>query len=324
MSKRAAILLVFVMSSGLNARQTMALIPIESEDSQVIEPLDYINPAIRVRLTGPNAFDAIESAKLQAALNKDGRQDKGSSRTCTDVSCALRIVKSIPADLVLTGRIGQSETHLTLRLFLYEVKTGHLLFADERSFKTDSIESIDAAVKDLTDRLTFRVTGVKTNSPHLTIPETNPYAIVGWGLLYPGLGHWKAGHREAALGYGTIFTLALYNAAWRTTNMKNKATRDRDGEIQNLLLSATIAGQQFPQSAQGRVIALHATLLNERYQHYRREVTGARKRVRFAYSLAAAAYLWSLADLVDYRINLFTGPEQNAGGQLGVSLTYRF
>lgn len=322
--KRVAILVAFSVSTSLHARQTLALLPIESEDGKAVEQLDYINPAIRVEFTLHNAFDTVESAKVKTALDKDGRQGKGDSQSCSDVSCILQVGKSIPADLVLTGRIRESDTHLTLRLFLYEVNTGQLLFADERRFEIGSLEKIDTAVKDLIDRLTLRVTGVKVNSPHIVIAETNPYASLGWGLLYPGLGHWKAGDRERALGYGTIFTLALYNAAWRTTHMKYKATRDRDAELETLLLSSTIARLHFPQSAQGRVIALHALLLNERYQHHRREVTGAKKRVRFAYSLAAAAYLWSLADLVDYRLNFFAGPDQNAAGQMGLSLTYRF
>lgn len=284
--------------------------------------LAYLYDTIRIRLSRSNAFSLLEMTRQSNADRGETepltRQEEASD--CTEAKCALYLGRRQAADFVLLMRV-LNKPQQSVLVFLYRIESGQLIYADETAFPIEGSEAGAKQFKSAVDVLIERSQSISRNSAQISEDPEEKYSILYRGLLYPGLGHFKIRENRIGLLYSSLFTLTLYNAAIRTPQTNRNRLRDRDADVQAMLLTNALmpTGSTFlgSNSRAGLIFAGSAYLARDR------ELQAARARTRYSLLLLSTAYAWSVVDLAGLRLNLIAMPGSRDSSH-GLAFVYRF
>ncbi|MCE9597088.1 MAG: penicillin-binding protein activator LpoB [Spirochaetia bacterium] len=308
---------VFLFTSSLFAAPKMLILNGQAEEGVAISQLEYLNSAIRIRLTRSGQFELIENV---SAPENDSEEEQ--KPDCADAACAIQIGRSRGVNYALTGKLLQNASSRKLTIFLYKMETGELVFSDESSLPTIDSNDIDLAVRTLIDRLIARTTRTRVN-PALTSGEEEKYNTLQRGLIYPGLGHFQLNDDFRGPIFMSLFTATLYNAAYRVPRSNKMRASDRKSDLGVMTVVALTFQSNFPGNEFAQNPYAGLLLIGGPYEARRQETRAANSRTRFSLFLMGAVYAGSVLDLAAFRLNLIAMPNiQDAS--YGMAVTYRF
>jgi len=171
MKKQLFTLLFLVLAAYAQVQQRVAIInTLDDRDSISVANLTYLTDRLRetaVNVLPSERFGVMTTESIIAFLGSQERAVK----VCKESSCLAELGRQVSADYVAQGRIGRFGENLTIKVELYNVKTGNLMGSFTGNFKDiySSLALIDEKAPDL-----FKKMLVEPKAPK---PEPSPVVV---------------------------------------------------------------------------------------------------------------------------------------------------
>jgi len=173
--KHVLISLFLALTAYAQAQERVAIInTMDDYDSISVADLTYLTDRLRetaVNVLPSDRFGVMTTESIVAFLGSF----ENTVKVCKESSCLAELGKKVSADYVAQGRIGRFGENLTIKVELYNVKTGNLIGSFTGNFKDiySSLTLIDEKATDLFRKI---LAEPKAQKPEVA-PPTAPQPV---------------------------------------------------------------------------------------------------------------------------------------------------
>jgi len=215
MNKLLFTLLFLALAAYGQTQERIAIInTLDDYDSISIADLTYLTDRLRetaVNVLPAERFGVMTTESIVAFLGSM----ENTVRVCKESSCLAELGRMVSADYVAQGRIGRFGENLTIKVELYNVKTGNLMGSFTGNFKDiySALALIDEKSQDLFKRMLAEPKPIVVEKPEvaklepapakpeLEVPKGKPFFKknsfwVAVGLDLVGVGMFVAGYMK--------------------------------------------------------------------------------------------------------------------------------
>lgn len=145
----------------------IAIFDFKAGESITKKEANMITDMVRTEMIQKKKFTVIDRENIKTVLAEQGLIQKG----CTDTSCEVKLGKMLAANKIMTGSISKLGNSYIITSHVTDVEKGTNDFADKE--KTKTIDDMDSAIKELTDKISDAMAGSATDEPQKTTIKKN-------------------------------------------------------------------------------------------------------------------------------------------------------
>ncbi len=225
----------------------------------------FVSELIRTGMVKTDLFVVVDRQSISKVLQEQALHQSGA---CSDTSCTVKIGQLLAANKMMTGSVIKIGTRISVNVNIIDVEKASIDFADSQS--ADSIERVDDAAQQLSERIAVKVTGKQISRGFVARVWDGADGSSLWrSALVPGWGQWNRGEtiKSGSILGATLLGLALVSTSYSqyqsaeknyksTSNLVMLIPGDRESiglTFLNLAQSGAAREKQNKAAAQGQV-----------------------------------------------------------------------
>ncbi|MDR2582808.1 MAG: P13 family porin [Fibromonadaceae bacterium] len=176
--KHTLILLFLALAAYAQQERVAIINTLDDRDSMSISDLTYLTDKLReaaVNTLPSERFGVMTTESIVAFLGSL----ENTVRVCKESSCLAELGKKVSADYVAQGRIGRFGDNLTIKVELYNVKSGNLMGSFTGNFKDifSLLTLIDEKTPDLFKKMLTEPKAQKPEPSPEVVPPVAPQSV---------------------------------------------------------------------------------------------------------------------------------------------------